>query len=136
MESADTKTAPPPPAPGTIAWADLTVADADGVRDFYAQVTGWTPQALAMKGGYDDYVMNAPGSGQAVAGICHARGPNADIPPQWVMYIIVSDLDASLAECTARGGAVINGPKSMGGTARYAMIRDPAGAVAALYQTT
>jgi predicted enzyme related to lactoylglutathione lyase len=29
---------------------------------------------------------------------------------------------------------VIAGPKSFGGSARYAVIRDPAGAVAGLYQ--
>ena len=31
----------PRPEPGTIAWADLTVADAPAVRDFYATVAGW-----------------------------------------------------------------------------------------------
>ena len=123
----------PLPAPGTIAWADLTVPDAESVRDFYASVTGWVPQPLAMKGGYDDYVMSAPGSTQAVAGICHARGPNADLPAQWILYIIVPDLDASLDACRAGGGEVIAGPKAMG-AARYAVIRDPAGAVAALFQ--
>ena len=122
-----------PAVPGSIAWADLTVPDAESVRDFYAQVTGWTPQAVSMKGEYDDYVMTVPGSGQAVAGICHARGPNSDVPPQWILYIIVPDLDSSLAACRAAGGAVINGPRSMGAS-RYAVIRDPAGAVSALFQ--
>jgi hypothetical protein len=84
-------------------------------------------------GDYDDYVMNAPGNGTATAGVCHSRGANADLPSQWIVYIIVDDLDARLAECRARGGEVVAGPKSMGGTARYAVIRDPAGAVAALY---
>ena len=123
----------PPPPPGTIAWADLTVPDAESVRDFYVRVTGWTAQPLAMKGGYDDFVMSAPGSGQAVAGICHARGPNVGLPPQWLLYIIVPDLDESLDACRTAGGEVIAGPKAMG-AARYAVIRDPAGAVAALFQ--
>ena len=117
---------------GTIAWVDLTVPDAPQLREFYAAVTGWVPEALSM-GDYDDYVMNAPVSGTAAAGVCHSRGANADLPQQWIVYIIVDDLDKRLAECRARGGNVIAGPKSMGGTARYAVIRDPAGAVAALY---
>jgi predicted enzyme related to lactoylglutathione lyase len=122
----------PRPAVGTIGWTDLTVDDADGVRDFYAAVTGWTPQPLSM-GDYADYVMSTE-NGTAVAGVCHARGPNAALPPVWIVYIVVADLDASLAECGARGGAVIGSPRNAGGGARYAVIRDPAGALAALYQ--
>lgn len=123
------------PAVGSIGWIDLTVADAPGVRDFYTAVTGWKTSEVGM-GEYSDFTMHEPGSGKAVTGVCHARGGNADLPAQWLVYIIVADLDASLAECRARGGAVVAGPKAMGPGARYAVIRDPAGAVAALFQTT
>ena len=121
-----------PPEIGTIGWADLTVPNAEEVRDFYQAVAGWQPQPLDM-GGYSDFVMTAPG-GKGVAGVCHARGANAGLPPQWLLYITVEDLDQSIAHCTERGGKVIAGPKGAGGTARYCVIQDPAGAVAALYQ--
>lgn len=119
------------PRIGTIGWVDLTVADADGVRDFYEAVAGWGSQGLDM-GGYEDYVMTSPG-GDGVAGVCHARGSNEGLPAQWLVYITVADLDASMAACREGGGEVIAGPKSMGG-ARYCVIRDPAGAACALYQ--
>lgn len=118
------------PEPGTISWQDLTVDDADSVRDFYEAVTGWKPEAVSM-GAYSDYVMNA--DGVAVAGICHARGNNAGLPPQWLVYITVEDLDQSLADCLRLGGALVSGPHSYGG-GRYVVIKDPAGAVCALYQ--
>ncbi len=121
-----------PPEIGTFGWADLTVPNAEEVRDFYQAVAGWQPQALDM-GGYSDFVMNAP-SGKGVAGVCHARGTNVGIPPQWLLYITVEDLDQSIARCTELGGKVIVGPKGAGGTARYCVIQDPAGAVASLYQ--
>lgn len=119
-----------PPTPGTIAWADLTVPDADRLRDFYQAVAGWTPSALSM-GEYDDYVMS-DADGAAVAGVCHARGPNADIPPQWLVYVTVPDADVAAARCTALGGRVVAGPRAMGG-GRCAVIEDPAGAVIALF---
>lgn len=121
------------PAVGTVGWFDLTVADADSLRDFYANVVGWSVEPVSM-GDYDDYSMTAPGSGQAVAGVCHARGGNADLPPQWLMYINVADLDASIGACEAGGGELVAGPKTMGGHGRYCVIRDPAGAVAALFE--
>ncbi len=125
-------TTPPPPPVGSIGWADLTVPDATGLKDFYAQVAGWSIVPLSM-GDYDDYVMTMPNSQTAVAGVCHARGKNAGLPAVWLMYITVADLDASLAACRASGGTVVMEPRSSGGTARYAVIQDPAGASVALF---
>ena len=119
------------PAPGQLAWHDLTVDDADGCRDFYADVVGWQVEPLSM-GDYDDYVMKTPG-GDAVAGVCHARGSNAGMPPQWLIYVVVPDLAASLAAATAKGGEVVQEPRTMpGGT--MGVVRDPAGAVLGLWQ--
>jgi uncharacterized protein len=97
--------------PGSITWADLTVEEADKIRDFYQAVTGWTSTPLSM-GAYSDFLMN-DGGGEAVAGICHGRGPNADLPPVWLVYITVDDLDHSLQECQRLGGALLRhqGPR-------------------------
>lgn len=116
---------------GTIGWIDLTVDNADQVRDFYASVAGWSHEGVDM-GGYSDYVMKAPGSGKGVAGICHARGLNADLPPQWLIYITVENIDRSIENCLAGGGRVISGPKNHGSELRYCVIADPAGAAVAL----
>ena len=44
------------PAPGTIAWWDLTVPDAALVRDFYSAVAGWEAEPVDM-GDYSDFAM-------------------------------------------------------------------------------
>jgi predicted enzyme related to lactoylglutathione lyase len=123
------------PRVGTIAWTDLTVPDAATVRDFYAKVVGWRHKPVDM-GGYDDLNMLPPSDGGPIAGICNARGANADLPPQWLNYIVVADLDESIRNCRELGGSVIAGPKTMDATSRYCVIRDPAGAVVALFATT
>ncbi|MGE5233191.1 MAG: VOC family protein [Acidobacteriota bacterium] len=117
---------------GTIAWMDLTVPDAPAVRDFYRDVVGFDVAPVAM-GSYEDYCLNLAGSEQAVAGVCHARGVNANLPPVWLPYFVVADLDLSLRRCTAGGGTVLAGPRGMG-KSRYAVVRDPAGACCALFQ--
>jgi predicted enzyme related to lactoylglutathione lyase len=83
--------------------------------------------------GYSDFMMMPPGSADAAAGICHARGSNADLPAQWLLYIVVADLDDSAASCVELGGAIVSGPRPLSG-GRICVIRDPAGAVCALYQ--
>ena len=118
---------------GVIGWTDLTVADAGALRDFYAAVVGWKPASVEMRG-YDDYNMNAPGSGVTVAGICHARGPNARIPPQWLIYINVADIETSARRCRELGGTILVEPRDLGHHGRFCVIQDPAGAVAALFE--
>ena len=119
------------PRPGTITWADLTVENAEQLRDFYQSVAGWAPEPVSM-GSYADFSMN-DSDGDPAAGICHARGGNADLPAQWLVYITVEDLDHSIAECQRLGGSVVAPPRGYAG-GRYCVIKDPAGAVCALYQ--
>ena len=118
------------PEIGSVGWLDLTVDDAPALRDFYSAVVGWSPEPVSM-GGYDDFTMKDE-HGAPRAGVCHRRGPNANVPPQWIAYFVVPDLERSLAEVGARGGAVLQPPRGEGG--RFAIVRDPAGAVCALYQ--
>jgi hypothetical protein len=114
------------PVNGSIAWVDLTIPEAPKVRDFYAQVTGWTVQPVKM-GKYEDYSMLAA-SGEAVAGV-----PNANLPPMWLIYIVVENLDAALQRCRELGGEVLT-PVRMASGSRFAVIKDPAGACAALWE--
>ncbi|MFL5328182.1 MAG: VOC family protein [Gemmataceae bacterium] len=117
---------------GTIAWCDLTIPEAEKVRDFYRDVVGWTSSVVNM-GDYSDYSMS-PLQGDPVAGICHARGANAKIPPQWLVYITVADLNASVMRSKELGGSVVDGPRSLGSYGTMAVIKDPAGAVCAIVE--
>lgn len=117
---------------GAVVWRDLTVDDADGIRDFYASVVGWTFSTVQM-GGYCDYNMHAQGDTDGTVGICHARGSNVAIPPQWLIYIIVANVDESAKKCVALGGEIIDGPRLMG-KSPFCVIRDPAGAICALIE--
>jgi len=118
---------------GKIGWIDIAVDDADGLQDFYSKVTGWKAEKVDM-GDYSDFTMTMPESSTPSAGICHARGSNAELPRQWLIYIVVADVDESAAACVANGGKVLVGPRPMG-DARFAVIEDPSGAVAGLYQS-
>ncbi len=118
------------PQPGTIAWLDLTVPDAGSLRDFYQAVTGWRPLPVEMEG-YEDYAMQPPGS-EPVAAICHQREANVTLPPVWLVYITVPDMDLALECCRQFGGKVLSETRCTVG--RYAVIEDPAGAALGLYQ--
>lgn len=115
---------------GAIEWCDLTVNDADTIQNFYCDVVGWKSGAVSM-GDYNDFNINLPESGETIAGVCHARGSNANLPAQWLMYVRVEDVDASADKCRALGGKILDGPRNMG-KMRFCVIQDPEGAVLAL----
>ncbi|MEW6654706.1 MAG: VOC family protein [Bacteroidota bacterium] len=119
--------------PGVINWHDLTVPNAEQVRDFYSQVVGWKFELVSM-GEYSDYIMLTQDSKIHTGGICHALGTNANIPPQWLIYINVANIDHSIASCIKLGGKILAEPKSYAGMGRYCVIQDPAGAVSALFE--
>lgn len=123
---------PANPEVDTIGWIDLTVGNAEETKSFYSQVTGWKTSPVSV-GDYDDFQMTAPASGQPMAGICHARGTNADLPPVWLVYITVEDVDTSAQICRKLGGKILAAPRNMGEMGRYCVIQDPEGAVAALF---
>lgn len=118
---------------GTISWTDLTVPDAVAVGSFYEAVVGWKSMGIDM-GGYQDFCMMPPGAKKPAGGICHARGENKNLPAQWLVYITVADLRASLKKCVAKGGKIVAPLRDMG-MGKMAVIQDPAGAVAALFET-
>lgn len=112
---------------GKVAWLDLTVDNADDVSQFYKDVIGWDIQGFDM-GGYEDYCMNDPKTGDTMAGVCHARGSNKGLPAQWLVYLTVDDFDKSLKAVEEKGGNVLGERKSDGKGGYYCLVQDPAGA--------
>lgn len=113
-------------APGRVGWLDLAVPDAIATRDFYCKVIGWTSVPTSM-GGYEDFSGVAP-DGTTVAGMCHARGDNAAIPPGWLPYFMVTDRDTAVASALALGAEQVFTAGSV------SILRDPDGVPFALFE--
>ncbi|MGH2959840.1 MAG: VOC family protein [Solirubrobacterales bacterium] len=124
-----------PPRTGLIKWADLTVDNAEDVRDFYAGVVGWNAIGLPV-GDREDFIMAHPETGDPAAGICHQAGDIEGLPQQWLVYVTVDDLDDSIAACDQLGGKVVFGPRASETMGRWCVVEDPAGAVMALTELT
>jgi len=121
---------------GRIYWLDLTVPNASETRDFYRQVIGWSAQDVEMEDGnasYADYNMLGE-DGTPAAGICHARGSNADLPPVWMLYLPVADLAESIRRVEEEGGKVQKAVTGENGAHVYAAVQDPVGVWFALVQ--
>lgn len=121
---------------GRIAWLDLTVPDAGKAREFYHEVVGWSVEDVPMEDGPEpdtDYQMLGQ-DGSPIARICHARGANAGLPPVWLIYLPVGDLEESLRRAVDEGGKVLKAARDDGGDYVYAVIEDPVGVPFAIIQ--
>ena len=59
------------PRVGSIGWRDLTVPDAEGIRDFYEQVVGWKADPVDLGG----RVVDGPRSMGGGARMCTIQDP-------------------------------------------------------------
>lgn len=113
------------------AWVDLSSSDAQGSRDFYARVFGWSvevnPDPL-----YGGYGMAKLG-GHDVAGIGPTQNPGQ--PTAWNVYIGSDDLAALAARVQDAGGTVVAAPFDVGDQGRMAVFQDPSGAFISAWQT-
>ena len=120
------------PVPGTFCWADLQTTDPAAARRFYSSVLGWT--ITDMPGGTAYGIASI--DGKMTAGLKalpeHVRAMGT--PPNWLPYVAVDDVQATTTRATGLGAAVLLPPTTTGpGT--FAILRDPTGAVFAVWHS-
>lgn len=113
---------------GNFIWYELLTSDPNAASQFYSKVIGWDISGAGH--GPVDYRHCAVAAVQ-VAGIM-ALPPGASdagMPPCWLGYIAVDDVDAKVASITAAGGQVHMPAQDMPEVGRIAMLADPWGAM-------
>lgn len=115
------------PATGTFCWNELMTTDVEKVKGFYTGLFGWTTREMDMgpNGTYTLWV----NQGKDVGG-CMKLPPEAgNVPPHWMGYVAVADVDAAAKKVTELGGTVHHPPTDIPGVGRFSVIADPTGAV-------
>lgn len=110
-------------------WCDLMTRDVEAAKGFYADLLGWTYETFMP--GELDYEMICAG-GTMWGGIM--TPPDEQVPPNWLPYASVGDLDAAAARVAAAGGQVQVPPTPIPDVGRFAIVIDPQGAAVALFQ--
>ena len=116
---------------GRFVWHELHTGDRPQAVKFYAQLIGWETKDVPMGPG-EPYSLCLL-SGKDIAGITKSKAP-AHVPPHWIPYIGVDNVDASAAKAKELGGKVLGEPMDIPNVGRFAVIADPQGAAFALYK--
>ena len=113
---------------GKICYIEIPATDVKTSSRFYEAVFGWE---IRTRGDGQLAFNDTPGevSGAWVLG----RKPHAE--ESMVTYVMVDDIDATLAKITKAGGKTATPKTSLGRGDAYATFHDPAGNLIGLYQT-
>ena len=119
--------------PGKVIWRDLLTDTPEQTRAFYAELFGWTFEALDGDDGEYTLIRH---NGELIGGMVNQLHlpTTADIS-QWVTVLAVRDAEAAAATLLDAGGTVFSPPTSLGARGTIAVVADPQGAVLALLQT-
>lgn len=117
---------------GQYVWYELTTPDVEAAKKFYPTFLGWGVQPFDK-----DYQVWTHG-GTPLGGIFRLNEAmqQQGVPPNWMPYIEAADVDAAVAKASSLGGSVIVPAADIPNTGRFAVLRDPQGAVFGVYKST
>ena len=119
---------------GHFCWNELATGDAEAGVNFYAALFGWDRRDQEMQGMELPYKLVSL-DGVDLAGAYTMAGPQfAGVPPHWMSYVLVEDVDATAAKVEPAGGKLGVPPMDIPGVGRMAVFSDPEGATLSLFQ--
>ena len=108
--------------PGTFCWADLMTPDIGKASAFYKTLFGWE----IAKGENDNSgYLHIKNGDQFIGGIPPAGMAPPGVPPHWMLYFYVTDVDASTQKLKDMGGSVCAGPMTIEKVGRMSVVNDP-----------
>jgi len=109
---------------GVFVWDELGTTDVDGAQRFYEQVFGWTTKDMGDDfGGYRIFHR----ADAQIGGLMANQQPS--IPAAWTPYVAVEDPDGCCKKATGLGAEVLVEPMDVPTVGRFAILKDPQGAV-------
>lgn len=118
------------PVTGGPCWTELGTSDLEGAKRFYTELFGWRPETDSRKeaGGYTVAHLGDA----AVAALTPLYQESQ--PVAWNVSFAVPDADTAVRHVEEAGGTVILGPTDVFDLGRFAVVRDPTGAVFQVWQ--
>lgn len=113
---------------GAMCWNELYTPDIKKAKQFYSDLFGWTYETDPD----NDYLM-IKNNGRSNGGMMPITPEMMGMPPCWMVYFTVADIEASVKRAAELGGSVHLPPMKVG-VGTIAMIAEPAGASFMLIQ--
>lgn len=117
---------------GEFVWNELATTNVQKAKDFYGNVFGWT--FVDSKTGEMTYTIIKKDDREFAGIWAIPPAQQNEIPPHWLAYILVENLDKSLEKARSNGAMLVKPVQKVGTMGIFAVIKDPSGAHLALWQ--
>ncbi len=119
---------------GMFCWWELNTTDGPAAQKFYTQLFGWKAVETPLDNG-GVYVMLQLTEGVNI-GALYEMGDEREkrIPPHWLHYLLVKDVDARTEKAKSLGAAILTPPVDVMEIGRMSLIQDPTGGIVSLWQ--
>ena len=114
---------------GRFVWHQLMTRDVPGAKKFYSKLIGWKPQPWPLD---PTYTVCHSDAGPVAGIMAIPADMPAEVPAHWLQYIGTRDVDGTAQAAVRAGGSIVKAPSDMQGAGRYAVLKDPQGAVFAI----
>ena len=119
--------------PGTLCWSELATRDTGRAAEFYTGLFDWGTKTNQMgPETYTEWI----NQGTPIGGMMEIQPQWGDVPPYWMPYFLVTNCDSSAATATGSGGTLILPPTDIPNVGRFAVVKDPQGAVFSIIHLT
>ena len=120
------------PEVGEASWHELMTTDAPAAMTFYSEIFGWQPSETMDMGPMGKYHMfNRPHG--MIGGMMNKPKEMAQVPPHWMIYFRVPDINKAVERIKVNGGTILNGPMEVPGGDQVLNAKDPQGAAFSLH---
>jgi len=117
---------------GRFYWYDLVTTDPEAAKSFYTQLVGWG--TTVFDGAGEPYTMWTNGESPiGGVGALPEDTKKAGAPPHWMGYVLVSNVDETLAMAKELGGKVLVPGMDIPTVGRFGIVSDPQGAAIAAF---
>ncbi len=120
------------PKTGEFCWNELATNNVQAAKDFYQKVFDWEFTEHDM--GDMTYTVIKRNNHEFGGIWSIPKDQEKQIPPHWMAYILVDNVDESLAKAEKQGASIMKPATKAGDFGRFAIITDPTGAHIALWQ--
>jgi len=118
---------------GSFCWIELGTTDADGAKKFYTDLFGWGVNEIPMgQGNYNMLTLENLEVGACYELTNEQRDQN--VPPHWLPYISVDNVDKTTGKVESANGQVLMGPYQVMESGRMSLLQDPTGATFGIWQ--
>lgn len=116
-------------------WFEIATSDVAGAQSFYGALFGWSFFEVPMGGEHGGYTL-VQVKGKDIGGLYGLMPEQkaGGVPPHWLPYVNVANVDGSTDKAQSLGGKLVFGPMDVMDHGRMSVLADPAGAAFAVWQ--